>query len=692
VNEATARDVAVQYAERALREALKAPLAGKVLAEARQRMAAIADGGQVFNPRRGEQDLEGDFKVPAFTSGGLSLGWTNENLIRVRDASGTPHPFTTMDLTDPVFELNTVVGPRTVRLRDREGRLEALARRGYRPRMPQLVTRHGRLYLHLPLARPTFRRLRPAEKDPGQFDPADASLEDLMGAPGRWAGERGDGHAGDGEPALSRTVLALGEDAGLKTLGTLGLRLYEEEFFPLEAEGDGDGGGGEGSQAKGPTIRRRVKPGSVVDVAQYFVDDDTAFDAVFAPGWKHPPDADERPDEQKIRAYCPECHAERVLPAAALVERDPTRAPLHPDEQLEPGYACEKEGCGAHLRPKWRWFRPRVVQRTESSRQGLQAWGRTCPACQTPLRRASGRFPDATGTRRWHHYKVCPGCGATVPLPRVAGGAAGRPGGRGPTNRSSAKGKHRANFKRKRRLQRELGRLHDEPALWKKEIPPALVRARLAEAGVARGARRRFLQLREQLYRVEERDAHLARAQVNHVAHQIYAIAAHWQARVAAENDRRAENARRAGNAGKGRPRVHFRVQFEHLAWTRHSRRGDQANYWLAHSQRHWFFGQVLAKVKGLCANHALEPAPAAAGTDAPVPPAERRPIPVYEVSARHTSQTCSRCGHRSKTARAGKTYRCRADGAHRLDADLNAARNVATRFPRKWRFTVEAT
>jgi IS605 OrfB family transposase len=60
---------------------------------------------------------------------------------------------------------------------------------------------------------------------------------------------------------------------------------------------------------------------------------------------------------------------------------------------------------------------------------------------------------------------------------------------------------------------------------------------------------------------------------------------------------------------------------------------------------------------------------------------AEERGCTVVAVDPRHTSQTCSCCGHCARTNRRSQSvFNCRQCGYH-LNADLNAARNIATKY-----------
>jgi len=60
---------------------------------------------------------------------------------------------------------------------------------------------------------------------------------------------------------------------------------------------------------------------------------------------------------------------------------------------------------------------------------------------------------------------------------------------------------------------------------------------------------------------------------------------------------------------------------------------------------------------------------------------AEERGCTVAGVDPRHTSQTCSCCGHSARTNRRSQSvFICRQCGYH-LNADLNAARNIAAKY-----------
>ncbi|MFB6230616.1 MAG: RNA-guided endonuclease InsQ/TnpB family protein [Salinibacter sp.] len=53
--------------------------------------------------------------------------------------------------------------------------------------------------------------------------------------------------------------------------------------------------------------------------------------------------------------------------------------------------------------------------------------------------------------------------------------------------------------------------------------------------------------------------------------------------------------------------------------------------------------------------------------------------VPVIQVDAAYTSRTCSNCGHCDSKNRNGSSFECR-DCGHSMDADKNAARNIAAR------------
>jgi putative transposase len=60
---------------------------------------------------------------------------------------------------------------------------------------------------------------------------------------------------------------------------------------------------------------------------------------------------------------------------------------------------------------------------------------------------------------------------------------------------------------------------------------------------------------------------------------------------------------------------------------------------------------------------------------------AEERGCTVVAVDPRHTSQACSRCGHTARNNRRSQSvFKCRSCG-YDLNADLNAARNIAAKY-----------
>ena len=53
--------------------------------------------------------------------------------------------------------------------------------------------------------------------------------------------------------------------------------------------------------------------------------------------------------------------------------------------------------------------------------------------------------------------------------------------------------------------------------------------------------------------------------------------------------------------------------------------------------------------------------------------------VPVIKVDPAYTSQTCSKCGHCDRKNRNGSDFKCKECG-HAMDADKNAARNIAAK------------
>ena len=63
---------------------------------------------------------------------------------------------------------------------------------------------------------------------------------------------------------------------------------------------------------------------------------------------------------------------------------------------------------------------------------------------------------------------------------------------------------------------------------------------------------------------------------------------------------------------------------------------------------------------------------------------AQEKGISVVYLDARYSSQKCSRCGYRIRSNRKDQVhFECRKCG-YRLNADLNAARNLANNYPVK--------
>jgi len=104
------------------------------------------------------------------------------------------------------------------------------------------------------------------------------------------------------------------------------------------------------------------------------------------------------------------------------------------------------------------------------------------------------------------------------------------------------------------------------------------------------------------------------------------------------------------------------KIKMENLKWSRHSKKRARGRY-LAFWQTHWLFGQIQDAVELQAGLHK---------------------IGFERVNARNTSQRCSICGEHQHAIRDGKRFVCKNRAAHkghevvRLDADLNAARNIA--------------
>ena len=93
-------------------------------------------------------------------------------------------------------------------------------------------------------------------------------------------------------------------------------------------------------------------------------------------------------------------------------------------------------------------------------------------------------------------------------------------------------------------------------------------------------------------------------------------------------------------------------IKVEDLSWSKLSKKKDVGKF-IAHWQVSWFFSQVQDAIKTQCTLNG---------------------IAFQKVSARHTSQACSRCGRLG--SRVGKQFSC--ECGMKLDSDLNAARNIA--------------
>jgi IS605 OrfB family transposase len=74
----------------------------------------------------------------------------------------------------------------------------------------------------------------------------------------------------------------------------------------------------------------------------------------------------------------------------------------------------------------------------------------------------------------------------------------------------------------------------------------------------------------------------------------------------------------------------------------------------------HWTYTAIFDKLDAVC---------------------EEQGVLVTRISPTYTSQRCSKCGWIRKSSRKGKQFRCDKCGLH-IDADLNAARNIALNLP----------
>lgn len=69
---------------------------------------------------------------------------------------------------------------------------------------------------------------------------------------------------------------------------------------------------------------------------------------------------------------------------------------------------------------------------------------------------------------------------------------------------------------------------------------------------------------------------------------------------------------------------------------------------------------------------------------------ARRAGVPVMAVDPRHTSRTCSECGHCEKANRRSQAEFCCVSCGHRMGADLNAAINIRERAARQTAYGVQ--
>jgi predicted RNA-binding Zn-ribbon protein involved in translation (DUF1610 family) len=89
-----------------------------------------------------------------------------------------------------------------------------------------------------------------------------------------------------------------------------------------------------------------------------------------------------------------------------------------------------------------------------------------------------------------------------------------------------------------------------------------------------------------------------------------------------------------------------------------------------AHTRRRLFFGTPVLFGTPVCGTGPAASVAALEGGS------ERRLI---KVDSAYTSQTCSKCGHCDRKNRNGSDFECRSCG-HAMDADRNAARNIAAK------------
>ncbi|MBD3213066.1 MAG: transposase [Candidatus Lokiarchaeota archaeon] len=96
-------------------------------------------------------------------------------------------------------------------------------------------------------------------------------------------------------------------------------------------------------------------------------------------------------------------------------------------------------------------------------------------------------------------------------------------------------------------------------------------------------------------------------------------------------------------------------IKFEDLRWSQHQRK-DQIGYFLSSWQRHWFFSQIIQASTHLATQYSIK---------------------TLLVNPKATSYRCCKCGNEKKEDRQEKVFKCSQCGIQ-LDADLNAARNIA--------------
>jgi IS605 OrfB family transposase len=147
----------------------------------------------------------------------------------------------------------------------------------------------------------------------------------------------------------------------------------------------------------------------------------------------------------------------------------------------------------------------------------------------------------------------------------------------------------------------------------------------------------RFRFLRRQLDRLEDRIQNINTEIVHQVSSKIVQIARHHRS---------------------------ARIKFEDLKWARHSKKYSVGHY-LGFWQVHWFYSKVIEAVKVR---------------------AQLLGIEVKLVKAAGTSKECPFHGSREDASRTGKFFKCshpkcsHGQNGYKVDADLNAARNILMR------------